>query len=363
MDTGEGRYLIGVDVGGTTAKIGIIDSWQMPTFVAKTAVPTRTENDGVHILPDIAEAISVLAEEAGISMEDVRGIGIGVPGPVMRAKDTGNYIVNRCVNLGWGVLDMSEELSELTGIDTIVALNDANAAALGEVICGTSRMMAESQGSYRDIIAVMVTIGTGIGGGVVLDGEVLDGAFGAGGEIGHMKIAPQHPLLDEINASYEKGTGRTPDMKLETFEDLEYYTSATGIARMARAALDAFPDDSSMREFVKEETNDDGEVRYDYSDVDAKVVFDAAKDGDKIALRVVEFFADTLGTGLAAVASVVDPDLFIIGGGVAAAGDLLLSGLKKAYKRTVFHASRETKFVLAVLGNDAGKIGAACSLL
>ena len=154
--------------------------------------------------------------------------------------------------------DVSGELSELTGIDNVVLLNDANAAALGEVICGTSKMLAESSGSYQGQTAVVVTIGTGIGGGVVIDGEVMQGAFGAAGEIGHMKIAPQHPLLQEI-------VKEDPDV-IETFEDLEYYASATGIARVAKAALKVLPYDSSLKD----------------EEVDAKAVFDAAKEGDDI---------------------------------------------------------------------------------
>lgn len=333
------EYLIGVDIGGTTAKIGFFDRDNISEFIIKNAVPTRTDSNGVHILPDIAEEIAVLAEEAGIRMEDVQGIGIGVPGPVITDKETGHFLVNHCVNLHWGLKDVSGELSELTGIDRVVLLNDANAAALGEVICGTNRMLAEESGSYQDMTAVVITIGTGIGGGVVIDGEVMQGAFGAAGEIGHMKVAPQHPLLNEIISA-------DPDV-ISAFEDLEYYTSATGIARVASAALKVLPYDSVMRDMT----------------VDARTVFDAAKGGDELALKVVDLFADTLGTGLAAVSSVIDPHTYIVGGGVAAAGDFLLSRLDAAFKRSVFHASKDAVVRLAVLGNDAGMIGSACALL
>lgn len=333
------RYLIGVDVGGTTAKIGFFDKDNISEFMMKSAVPTRTESDGVHILPDIAERISVMAEEAGIKREDIIGIGIGVPGPVVTDKETGHYLVNQCVNLNWGMKDVSGELSELTEIDNVVLLNDANAAALGEVICGTSKMLAETSGSYQGQTAVVVTIGTGIGGGVVIDGEVMQGAFGAAGEIGHMKIAPQHPLLQEI-------VKEDPDV-IETFEDLEYYASATGIARVAKAALKVLPYDSSLKD----------------EEIDAKAVFDAAKEGDELALRVVDLFADTLGTGLGTISSVIDPDTYIVGGGVAAAGDFLLTRLDEAFKKRVFHASKDAVVRLAVLGNDAGMIGSACALL
>ena len=345
----DNQYLIGVDVGGTTAKIGLFRGSRLSDFVMKTAVPTRTDNDGAHILPDIAEKISVMLEEAGISLDEIAGIGIGVPGPVIRDEETGDYLVNHCVNLNWGVKDVTAELSELTGVKKVVMLNDANAAALGEVVCGTSMRMAETRGTYHEMTAVVVTIGTGIGGGVVVDGEVVNGAFGAAGEIGHMKSAPQHPLMERLASAYADGRGKAYP-HLEPFQDLEYYTSATGIARVAVCALDALPDESSLRDMMM-------------SNIDAKAVFDAAKEGDDLALQVVDLFADTLGTGLAAISSVIDPDVFIVGGGVAAAGDFLLSRLIKAYRSRVFHASRETEIRLAVLGNDAGMIGAACALL
>ena len=358
----EGQYLIGVDLGGTTAKIGLLNGGRLSEFVVKTAVPTRTDNDGVHILPDIAEEIFRILEDAGVNKDDVAGIGIGVPGPVIRDEETGDYVVNRCVNLGWGVKDVTAELSELTGIRKVVMLNDANAAALGEVACGTNLMMASDRGTYHDTTAVVVTIGTGIGGGVVKDGEVVSGAFGAAGEIGHMKTAPQHPLMDRLSFAYEEGRGSAMP-HLEPFQDLEYYTSATGIARVARCALDVLPDESSLREHIVMYTDENGDEKPDYSYIDAKVVFDAAKEGDELALDVVDLFADTLGIGLAAVSSVLDPDMYIVGGGVAAAGDFLLSRLTKAYLQFVFHASTETEIRLAVLGNDAGMIGAACAVM
>lgn len=359
VDMYQGQYLIGVDVGGTTAKIGLFNRNSLSEILVKTAVPTRTENDGVHILPDIAEAISVMVEEGELEMKDIAGIGIGVPGPVIRDQETGNYVVNRCVNLNWGVKDVTDELSALTGVDQIVMVNDANAAALGEVLCGNSLMMAKERGTYHDTVAVVVTIGTGIGGGVVKDGQVHQGAFGSAGEIGHIKTAPQHPLLSRIIKAYDEGKALTPEMRPDAFSDLEYYSSATGIARVACTALDALPDESSLRDLVKQTP----EGAPDYSDIDAKAVFDAAKEGDDLSLEVVDLFADTLGIGLGAVAAVIDPDVFIIGGGVAAAGDFLLSKLIKAYRSHVFHASSETQIELAVLGNDAGMIGAACALL
>ena len=333
------KYNIGVDIGGTTVKIGVFDRDKAANeILLKTAIPTRTENDGVHILPDIAEAIAVQMESLGADMSDVVKIGVGVPGPVVKDRETGDMLVNGCVNLGWSTLvDVSAELAELTGVQDISVTNDANAAALGEVIAG----------SCRDQTVVVVTIGTGIGGGIVQQGDIMQGAFGSAGEIGHMKVQPQHPLIHEL--AVKPDDPNTDDQNsvcgLEIFKDLEYYTSAVGIARVAKAALDILPDDSELR---------------DVEALDAKAVMDAAKAGDALAIKVTDFFFDTLGLGLANVASVVDPDLFIIGGGVAGAGPFLTLGLQDAYKKYVFHASRDTEFRLAVLGNDAGMIGAAC---
>lgn len=319
------KYSVGVDIGGTTVKIGVFDRDKAANeILLKTAIPTRTENDGVHILPDIAEGIAVLLEEGGISMDDVVKIGVGVPGPVVKDRETGDMLVNGCVNLGWSTfVDLSAELAELTGVHDISVINDANAAALGEVIAG----------SCQDKTVVVVTIGTGIGGGVVQSGEVLQGAFGAGGEIGHMKVQPQHPFMKELSPV------------MDTFKDLEYYTSAVGIARDAKAALEVLQDESMLR---------------NEEEIDAKCVMDAAKAGDALAIKVTDFFFDTLGLGLANVSSVLDPDMFIIGGGVAGAGPILTQGLQAAYKKYVFHASQDAEFRLAVLGNNAGMIGAAC---
>ena len=331
------KYIVGVDIGGTTAKIGLFSLDTFPEIIDRAVTDTDTRDDGDRILTDIVSDIKKLTEKNKISMDDIEGIGLGVPGPVLKGATPGSTIVNRCVNLNWGVRDVAGEVAELVGIDNVKAINDANAAALGEVLCGTDKELAENNGTYSNSCAVFVTIGTGVGGGIVVDGDIMTGAFGAAGEIGHIKIAPQNDMMPKlINAG------------LRPFGELEYYTSATGVARVARAVLTAYDDHSSLR---------------DYMDVDAKIVFDAAKSGDGLAIRITDFFFDTLALGLAAITAVVDPDMFIIGGGVAGAGDFLLDGLHWAYQDRVFHASRDTEFKLAVLGNDAGMIGAAATLI
>ena len=358
-----GPVWLGIDVGGTTVKLALFQSgakaadtgeaakaadtaattaipgqFGQLTEIGRTVIPTRTEEEGRQIMPDIAMAVQSLADEASILVSSIEGAGIGVPGPVLNHTDRG-YPVAGCVNLNWnGIYYPGEELRDLTGIRHINVLNDANAAALGELYFGMQDADVTKDASRTT--AVMVTIGTGIGGGIIAKGRIITGAFGAAGEVGHMPIVPADPLFQAIRAA---------DPDYGKHADLEYYTSATGIARVT----------SKLLQFSKEPSI----LRKKRADVTAKDVFDAAKAGDPLAVRVADFFFNTLGQGLATIASVVDPDLFIIGGGVAAAGDYLLDGLQTAYRRMVFHASRGTSFRLASLGNDAGLLGPLVPLL
>ena len=312
--------ILAIDIGGTNTKLGLFDMADGLTLTAKKSIPTRTENHGSSILKDAAEASRELLSEHGLSSSDLLGAGIGIPGPVLSLDN--RDVVNKCVNLGWdSIVDVSEDFSTLTGISKVVTLNDANVAALGEVY-------ASSIGDTLPKSAVVVTLGTGIGGGVILDGKVASGAFGAAGEIGHMPVSPAHPLIKRLTENDVAASG-----------DLEYFASATGIVRVGRAIMDS------------------GE------DLSAKDIFDAAKAGDEQASLVCDFFFDTLGQGLASVSSVIDPELFIIGGGVSAAGAFLLDGVHDAFLRHVFHASSKAKFKLAELGGDAGLYGAAVSVL
>lgn len=307
------------------------------TELGRTVIPTRTEEEGRRIMSDIAWAVQSLVDAAGIPIASIEGAGIGVPGPVLNRTDRG-YPVAGCVNLNWtGIYYPGEELRDLTGIRHINVINDANAAALGELYFGAQTEDVTKNASKTT--AVMITIGTGIGGGIIAKGRIITGAFGAAGEVGHMPIVPADPLFRALQAA---------DPDFGKHADLEYYTSATGIARIAVRLLQISRENSVLRRL---------------KNVTAKDVFDAAKAGDPVAVKVADFFFNTLGQGLATIASVVDPDLFIIGGGVAAAGDYLLDGLTKAYRRMVFHASRGTSFRLASMGNDAGLLGPLVPLL
>ena len=309
------KYGFGVDIGGTTCKIGLFE--MNGTLIEDWEIKTNTENKGASILDDVAAAIEGKMQSAGIAKEEVQGIGVGVPGPV-----TGDGTVLQCVNLGWGEFNVAEVLKKRTGFDVKVG-NDANVAALGEMWQGGGK-------GHKDI--VMVTLGTGVGGGIILNGKMLAGTNGAGGEIGHICVNDDET---EVCGCGNKGC-------------LEQYTSATGIVRMAKIILNTTDKPSKLRQ-----------IQY----ISAKEIFDAAKEGDEVAATLVENHGKVLGKALAQIACVVDPEIFVIGGGVSRAGDILINTTAKYFAQYAFHACRQTKFALATLGNDAGMYGGACSIL
>ena len=308
------KYCFGVDIGGTTVKLGlfttdgeIVDKWE---------IKTRTENQGEAVLPDIAEALKEKLEEKKIDRDEVEGIGVGVPAPVNTEG-----VVQNTANLGWGYKEVKREMEELSGMRAEIG-NDANVAALGEMWLGA--------GKGRKNI-VMVTLGTGVGGGIIIDGKPLVGAHGAGGEIGHLCV------------NYEEtdhcGCGNTGC--------LEQYASATGITRLANIRLAKDDAKSGLRE----------------QEVSAKTVFDAVKAGDAVAKEIAEEFGKYLGHAMANLAAVADPSAIVIGGGVSKAGEVLIEYVEKNFKERAFFANKDTEFVLATLGNDAGICGAAKLIL
>lgn len=309
------KYGFGVDIGGTTIKMGFFET--DGTLLDKWEIKTDTSNNGENILYDVAKAVdNKLAQEA-ISKDEVQGIGIGVPGPVR-----GDGTVNRCVNLGWGVFNVAEKLSSLTGINVKVG-NDANVAALGEMWQGGAK-------GCQDV--VMVTLGTGVGGGIIVDGKIVAGFHGAGGEIGHITVNP-----DEIEAC---NCGK--------YGCLEQYTSATGIVRMAKRKLAKSFDETTLRTL---------------ENVTAKDIFDAAKAGDEVAKELVDELGEILGSALATISCVVNPEAIVVGGGVSKAGAILIDTIAEHFRENAFHACRETRFELATLGNDAGIYGCMCMIL
>ncbi|MFT3984059.1 MAG: ROK family glucokinase [Lachnospiraceae bacterium] len=308
------EYCFGVDVGGTTVKMGLFTP--KGEILEKWEIPTRKEENGKQILPDIAKAVKAKMNEKSILPEQVIGIGLGTPGPVDRYG-----VVHKAVNLGWDFMNLEKELGGLTGL-SVKAGNDANVAALGEMWKGGGE-------GYDDM--VLVTLGTGVGGGIIINGKMLIGSNGAGGEIGHIHL--EDAETEECNCG-NKGC-------------LEQYASATGVVRLAKRRLSKSDSPSVLRS----------------GEVSAKTIFDAVKAGDALAGEIAEEFGEYLGKGLAMIAGVSNPEIFVIGGGVSKAGDVLISYIQKYYRKYVFHASRDARFVLATLGNDAGIYGAAKLML
>ena len=309
------NYCFGVDIGGTTVKIGLFE--ETGTIVEKWEIPTNTLADGEAILPDIAFSLKTKIEERKLSEEDILGIGVGVPAPV-----TAEGIVNGSANLGWKYKEVKKEMEELTGLKAYIG-NDANVAALGEMWKG---------GGAGEKNMIMVTLGTGVGGGVIIDGKMLVGNNGAGGEIGH--ICVNYEENDRCGCG-NKGC-------------LEQYASATGIVRLAEQKLK-----TEKRETILNKAA-----------ITAKDVFDAAKAGDHLAVEAVEVLGKYLGLVVANVALTVDPDVFVIGGGVSKAGQVLIDVITKYYhKFAKIIGDNKAKVVLAKLGNDAGIYGAARMVL
>ena len=305
------EYCFGIDVGGTTVKMGLfrVDG----ELLEKWEIPSRTENEGKAILPDIAEAVQKKLEERGIEKDSVTGIGIGVPGPI-----NAEGIVPHTANLGWGYKEVTRELTELTGLVSKGG-NDANVAALGEMWKGAAA-------GHKS--GVMVTLGTGVGGGIIVDGKCLVGAHGAGGEIGHLCVNYQET---ETCGCGKKGC-------------LEQYASATGITRLANMRLAKDEKPSTLR---------------NVAEMSAKEVFDAVKAGDEVAIEIATEFGKYLGHALANLAAACDPAVIVIGGGVSKAGEVLLDYIKGPFKEMAFFADKDTEFALAELANDAGICGAA----
>ena len=304
------RYGFGVDLGGTTVKIAYFD--EQGTMIAKWEIPTVTTDSGKAILPDIAASIRQYITQKTIDPASIIGVGIGVPGPV-----SSKGVVNKCINLGWGVFNIAEELSGLVGFP-VKAGNDANVAALGEFWKGGG------QGCDN---MVFVTLGTGVGGGIVVEGRLLHGAHGSGAEIGHLVLNRNETIPCNCG---KRGC-------------VEQYCSATGIVRLAKEAMEGVSELSRLHRA---------------NPLTCKDIFDAGKAGDALALQVLNQYYAYLGEFLANICCVVDPDAVVLGGGVSKAGQMLLDGTRPYFDKYVFHAASGARFALASLGNDAGAYGA-----
>ena len=304
------KYGFGIDLGGTTVKIAYLD--ENGSMLDKWEIPTVTANGGAQILPDIASSIHSYMEAHGIDKTTILGLGIGVPGPV-NAKG----VVNKCVNLGGGVFNIAEELNKLTGFP-VKAGNDANVAALGEFWKGGG------QGCDN---MVFVTLGTGVGGGIVVEGNLLHGAHGSGAEIGHLCV----------------NTEETVRCNCGNYGCVEQYCSATGIVRLAKLYL---------------ANNDTATALRGIENLTCKDIFDAAKAEDSAALAILDQVYAYMGLFLGNVCSTVNPEVVVIGGGVSKAGDMLVKGVEPYFHKHVFHAAGGARFAMASLGNDAGAYGA-----
>ena len=297
------KYCFGVDVGGTTVKMGLFKADS--TLIDKWEIPTRKHLEEDVILSDIGNSIQEKLKEHSIKKDEVIGAGVGVPAAV-----TGEGFVKKVANLGWEDKDVKKELEELISVPVRVA-NDANVAALGEMWKGGGE-------GYNNL--VMVTLGTGVGGGVIINGRILTGTNGGGGEIGH--------ILANRNETECCGCGKRGC--------LEQYASATGIARIATRKLE-----HNTRKTILNKEH-----------ISAKTVFDAA-------IEIAEEFGSYLGYALADLGAVLDPEIFVIGGGVSKAGEILFTYIQKYYQERTFFTCKDVKFALAKLGNDAGIYGAA----
>ena len=309
------KVCFGIDIGGTAVKVGLFDT--EGALLGKWDFNTVKTGDGKDILKDCARFLKERMDELQLTNEKVLGIGVGIPGPV---RENGEVL--ELANLGTGHFNIEEELGKLTGLQ-VKAGNDANVAALGECWVGGGK-------GYRSM--VLATLGTGVGGGIILQGTMIAGSNGAAGEIGHMFVNKDET---EPCGCGKKGC-------------LEQYASATGIVRLANQRMEASSEASVLRT---------------YPELSAKVVFDCAKEGDKLAVEVVEEACYYLGTAMANIAQVIDPEVFVIGGGVSKAGTIITETTKKYYNTHVMEALKNKEFKLATLGNDAGIYGAAKLIL
>lgn len=309
------KYCLGVDIGGTFIKLGLfttegelVDKWQ---------IKTRREDNSSHILSDIAATLDAKLVEKGISKEEVIGIGFGTPGPV-----TEDGVAVCPANLDWENKPVAKELTELTGLPSRGG-NDVNVAGLGEMWRGGAK-------GYKNV--VVVPIGTGVGAAIIVNGKIITGTRGAAGEVGHIHVD------NEIEQPCGCGAVGC----------VEQFSSATGLVRMAKKAL---------------AESDRATILRDLEEVTAKDVIDAAKAGDAVADEIFDKFCDYLGYSLAATAAVIDPEIFIIGGGVSKAGQVLVDRVQGYFKKYAWPGIRGIKFALAELGNDAGIYGAAYIIL
>lgn len=316
------KKIIGIDLGGTSVKLAVLTT--EGDIQEKWSIKTNILDDGSHIVPDIIDSIKHRFESHGLTKDDFLGIGMGSPGVVDSEAGT----VIGAYNLNWKTLQLVKEQFETAlGLPFFID-NDANVAALGEQWVGAGN---------NNPNVVFMTLGTGVGGGVIAAGNLIRGVKGAGGELGHITVDFDEPFACTCG---KKGC-------------LETVASATGIVNLSRRYADQYAGDAKLKQMI-----DDGQ------DVTAKDVFDLAKEGDDLALIVYRHFSEYLGVACANIAAVLNPAYIVLGGGVSAAGEFLLDGVRKVFAENSFPQIKEsTQIVLATRGNDAGVLGAASLVL
>ena len=311
-----GMYCFGIDVGGTSVKCGLFLT--NGTLVEQWEIPTRLENNGSSILPDVADAIKTKLDERGITKDNVDGVGIGIPGPVNE-----NGEVPMAVNLHWGFNAVASELSALTGLPAKAA-NDANIAALGEAWKGAA------EGAKN---VILVTLGTGVGGGIIIGGRIYDGMRGAGAELGHtLLVMDGEPCTCGRRGCWEA------------------YSSATALIRQTKEAMGKNLD-SAMWTLV------DGDI----NKVDGRTAFNAMRKNDPAGIKVVDTYIHYLAMGITNMINLFQPEILCVGGGIGNEGESLLEPVRKIVNQEHYsvHSVVQTRICSAKLGNDAGIIGAA----
>lgn len=311
------KYIIGIDLGGTNIKAGIVKAENGNVLCSKS-IKTLSERGFEDTFDRISNLVDELLEKENIKKDEVEGIGMGIPGPVMKQQIVGFF-----ANFPWEKdLNVAEELSKRTGLPVLVD-NDVNIITIGEAWQGAAK-------GYKNVLGV--ALGTGVGGGILIDGKLLGGVKGAGAEIGHIIIEKDGKLC----GCGHKGC-------------LEAYCSATAVIREAADRL-AINKKNKIWEAIEG----------DISRLEAKHVFDAAKDGDAFAKDIVDYIIKHLALGIGNILNVINPQVVVVGGGVALAGDILFGPLKDEVAKTALSICMEDlEIVPAILGNDAGVVGAA----
>lgn len=315
------RYFIGIDLGGTNIAAGVVD--ENLNILKKGSVPTLASRPADEIVADMAKLCLDIVKDAGLSLSDIDCAGIAAPGTAN--SETG--VIEYANNLPFRNFPIAAKLSEMSGISRVIIENDANAAALAEAVAGAAK---------GERYSVMITLGTGVGGGIIIDGKVYSGFNHAGAELGHMVIS---------HGGRHCSCGRDGCW--------EAYSSATGLINMTKEKIEECK--KSGRETMMTKM-------IEGSKVSGKTAFAAMKQGDAAAAEVVDEYISYLACGISNIINIFQPSVLSIGGGICGEGDNLLVPLNKAVWGEVYNsenAERRTEIRIAQLGNDAGIIGAA----